>query len=79
MLLFVQYTKLLTNKKAANLKAFDWLCIKLHERKLVDYDLSRQQLELVVESISGLWVHLSCNNVVTDELPRGLWNSTRIN
>ena len=52
-------------------KPFDRLCIKLYARKLVDYGLPRQLIELVVEFISGLWVHLSWGEVVTDALPRG--------
>ena len=52
-------------------KAFDRLCIKLYERKLVDYGLPRQIIELVLEFISGLRVHLCWGNVVTDALPRG--------
>ena len=52
-------------------KAFDRLHIKLYERKLVDYGLPRQLIDLVLEFISGLWVHLSWGEVVTDALPRG--------
>ena len=52
-------------------KAFDRLCIKLYVRKLVNYGLPRQLIELVVEFITGVWVHLSWGEVMTDVLPRG--------
>ena len=40
-------------------KPFDRLCIKLYERKLVDYDLRRHLIELMMEFISGLKVYVS--------------------
>ena len=52
-------------------KAFDRLCIKLYMRKLIDYGLPRQLIELVLEFISGMWVHLSWGEVYSDALPRG--------
>ena len=52
-------------------RAFDRLCIKLYMRKLYDYGLPRQLIELVVEFISSLRVHLSWGDVVTCALPRG--------
>ena len=52
-------------------KAFDRLCIKLYMRKLIDYGLPRQLIELVVEFISGMWVHLSWGDAISDALPRG--------
>ena len=44
-------------------RAFDRLNVKLHTRELVDYGLPRQLVELVVEFISGLWVHLNWGDV----------------
>ena len=52
-------------------KAFDRVCIKLYERKLFDYGLPRQLIELVIEFISDLRVHLNWGDVVTDTLERG--------
>ena len=52
-------------------RAFDRLCIKLYMRKLYDYGLPRQLIELVVELISCLKVHLSWGDVVSCALPRG--------
>ena len=54
-------------------------------RKLVDYGLSTQVMELVVDFISGLWVHLNWGDVMIDALRRvnrgvsqsfleGMWN-----
>ena len=52
-------------------KAFDRVCIKLYMRKLMDYGLPRQLIELVVEFISGMWVNLSWGEIVSEALPRG--------
>ena len=52
-------------------KAFDRVCIKLYERKLFDYGLPRQLIELVIEFISGLCVNLNWGDAVTDTLKRG--------
>ena len=52
-------------------RAFDRLCVQLYMRKLVDFGLPRQLVELVLEFISGLWVHLNWGDVMTDALRRG--------
>ena len=52
-------------------RAFDRLNVKLYMRKLVDYGLPRQLVELILEFISGLCVHLNWGDVMTDTLRRG--------
>ena len=52
-------------------KAFDRLSIKLYMRKLVDYGLPRQLIELIVEFITGLCVNLSWGGALFRTLDRG--------
>ena len=52
-------------------KAFDRPSIKLYMKKLVDYGLPRQLIELVLEFISGLCVNLSWARAMTKSLDRG--------
>ena len=45
--------------------------LKLYTRKLVDYGLPRQLIELVLEFITGLYVSLSWGEAMTELLDRG--------
>ena len=52
-------------------RAFDRLHHGLFKRKLYDFGLPRQLVELILEFISGIQVSLTCGNVKTDFVERG--------
>ena len=52
-------------------RAFDRVSLDLYARKLVDYGLPRQLVELVMEFITGLYVNLSWGGSTSELLDRG--------